>query len=108
MQRFFDITACLFSPPTDPDTEIQLYWNEKLEHSTGDMDPASKIKDKKALYPNQTPTHSADVETPVEMPMFESLDDSVSFSSVVQRKGVISKDKTTRVSDKKSRPAVNQ
>lgn len=107
MQRFFDITACLFSPPTDPDTEVQLYWNEKLEHSSGDIEAGNKLKDKKSQNPNQTPTHETDHQTPVYTPISELMDDSMSFTSIVHRKGIISKEKNTRISDKKSNPEHN-
>lgn len=107
MQRFFDITACLFSPPTDPDTEVQLYWNEKLEHSSGDIEAGNILKDKKSLNPNQTPTTVTDHPTPVHTPISESIDESISLTSIIHRKGIISKEKNTRISDKKSSPEHN-
>jgi hypothetical protein len=36
MLRFFDITACLFTPPTfnQTDSEVELLWNEKIRYCT--------------------------------------------------------------------------
>lgn len=105
MQRIFDITACLFSPPVDPDTEIQLYWNERLEYSTGDQEEKSRVDDSKYLFPKPPPTMSrGKQDSATNTPLLSDLSkEDESFTSIVHRKGILSKDKNIHTHERKSK-----
>lgn len=43
MMRFFDITACLFTPPESKETEVELLWNEKIRYCPVDETAVDSI-----------------------------------------------------------------
>ena len=43
MMRFFDITACLFTPPELKDSEVELLWNERIRYCTVDESEVDSI-----------------------------------------------------------------
>lgn len=52
MNRFLDITSCLFNPPGwDPKgTEIEMRSNETIEYSTGDIEEHGKVSSRMMSY----------------------------------------------------------
>lgn len=89
MQRIFDITGCLFSPPASKDTEVQLRRNERLDYTCGDIEEHGRVTDKIGKYAKQEPRFITDKVDYSVTPSESQVGD---YSSHVIRKGAISRE----------------
>lgn len=102
MQRIFDITACLFSPPvSSSDTEIQLFWNEKLEHSLGDVDENRKFSEKVSKFLRQDSKFTTVSVEGTEGPLDTDHENNSTF---IQRKEAISRERSIANAPAESTP----
>lgn len=75
MSNFFDITQCLFRPPTyDPqDSELVLKSNERIEYSAGDLEEYGGVSGKLDIYSHSIPKSMTTKEPSMLCPRYEGL-----------------------------------